>query len=91
MVIRLNVLITVSGTARTFSVWSDKRSELPWIDIYEGHGTSLAAAVDDFYESLPDELIIDDDTFITPSAINYALKRPFKISEGETVRIFRLN
>lgn len=91
MVIRLNVLITVSGTARTFSVWSDKRSELPWIDIYEGHGTSLSSAIDDFYENLPNEIIVDDEVSLTPSDVSYVIKRPFKITYGREPRIFRLS
>lgn len=90
MVLKFNVLVTVSETARIFSVWTDKLNELPWIDIYDGHGPSLSSAIDDFYESLPKEIIVDDEVILSPSEISYAIKRPFKVSYGNTPRIFKL-
>ena len=91
MILKLNVLITISEAARTFSVWADKQDEFPWIDIHEGHGDSLSSAVDDFYEVLPPRMVIDDDTCITPMDMNYAIKRPFKVAHGSSVRIFKVN
>lgn len=91
MILKLNVLITISEAARTFSVWADKLDEFPWIDIYEGHGDSLSAAVDDLYDVLPSKMVIDDETCITPLDMNYTIKRPFKISHSNSVRIFKVN
>ena len=65
MTLKLNVLITISAKGKTFSVWSDALKELPWINLHEGHGSNLSEAIDDFYMSLPDKIIIDDDINFT--------------------------
>ena len=90
MVLKLNVLVTVSETTRLFSVWTDKQNELPLIEIYEGHGVSLSSAIDDFYDSLPEEIIVDDEVILSSSEISYVIKRPFKVSHGNVPRIFKL-
>jgi hypothetical protein len=91
MTLKLNVLITISAEGKSFSVWSDALKELPWINMYEGHGSNLSEAIDDFYMSLPDKIIIDDDINIQSAEIYYLLKRPYKISYSESIRIFKVN
>jgi hypothetical protein len=91
MTLKLNVLITISAKGKTFSVWSDTLKELPWINLHEGHGSNLSEAIDDFYMSLPDKIIIDDDINIQSAEIYYLLKRPYKISYSESIRIFKVN
>ena len=91
MTLKLNVLITISDNGKSFSVWSDALKELPWINLYEGHGSNLSEAIDDFYMSLPDEIIVDDDINIQSAEILYSLKRPYKISYSKSIRIFKIN
>ena len=91
MTLKLNVLITITDKGKIFSVWSDATNEVPWINLYEGHGNNLSEAVDDYYLNLPDSLIIDDDTLIHPTDLKYLLKRPFKVSTSNRTRIFKLN
>lgn len=91
MTIRLNVLITLSETGKTFSVWSENRPDCPEIEIYEGHGFNLSSAIDNFYANLPNILVIDDDTSITPSMINYTITRPFKVSHLDPGQLFKMN
>lgn len=91
MTLKLNVLITISDNYKTFSVWSDSLKELPWINLYEGHGTNLSEAIDDFYMSLPASIHVEDDINIQSSEILYSLKRPYKISYSDSIRIFKVN
>lgn len=91
MTLKLNVLITISDNGKSFSVWSDALKELPWINLYEGHGSNLSEAIDDFYMSLPDKIIVDDDINILSAEILYSLKRPYKISYSKSIRIFKIN
>lgn len=59
--------------------------------MYEGHGSNLSEAIDDFYMSLPDKIIVDDDINILSAEILYSLKRPYKISYSKSIRIFKIN
>lgn len=91
MTLKLNVLITITDCGKTFSVWSDSIKEIPWINLYEGHGESLCDAIDDYYLRIPEKLIIDDERTLCSIDIKYALKRPFKVIRSEHVRLFKLN
>lgn len=91
MTLKLNVLITITDSGRVFSVWSDCIKEVPWINLYEGHGDSLSDALEDYFLNLPANFIIDDERMLHPCDINYALKRPFKTIKSNSVRLFKLN
>ena len=79
MVLKLNVLVTISKESRIFSVWADNEVATPNIDIYEGHGFRLFDAIEDLYDNLPEIIFIDDEIQVNKKAVFYSLKRPFTI------------
>lgn len=91
MTLKLNVLITVTDEGRIFSVWSDNLKELPWISQFEGHGENISSAVDDYFLHLPDNIVVDDEIIIRSCDIKYSLKRPFKVTRNQGIRIFKVS
>lgn len=81
MTITLNVLITLTGKEKIFSVWSEP---IPGI-------TGLDLAVDDWYDKLPSYFFIDDENTIYKERLKYMVKRPFMVEKGEYPRILKLN
>ena len=91
MTLTLNVLITITDAGRIFSVWSDSTKEFPWINQFEGHGENISNAVDDYFLHLPDYIVVDDEITIRSSDIKYSLKRPFKVTRNQEIRIFKVS
>lgn len=56
---------------------------------FERYGTVTVNL--DISHILPPKMVIDDETCITPLDMNYTIKRPFKISHSNSVRIFKVN
>ena len=61
MTIALRVKISVSDQGRSVMVWSDEMKDLPGIEEYTGVGLDIPGAVEDYFDSLPETIFIEDD------------------------------
>ena len=91
MTITLNVLITLTGGEKIFSVWSEPIQGITGIEMTVGGGFTVTDAVDDWYGKLPSYFFIDDETTIYKDRLKYRIKRPFMVEKGECPRILRVN
>ena len=91
MTITLNVLITLTGGEKIFSVWSEAIAGITGIEMAVGAGFSITDAVDDWYDKLPSYFFIDDENAVYKEHLKYTDKRPFMVEKGEYPRILRVN
>jgi hypothetical protein len=91
MTITLNVLITLTGEDKLFSVWSEPISEIIGIEMAVGVGFTITDAVDDWYDKLPSYFFIDDENTVYKERLKYKVKRPFMVEKGASPRILRVN
>ena len=91
MTITLNVLITLTGREKIFSVWSEPIPGITGVDLAVGAGFTITDAVDDWYDKLPSYFFIDDENTIYKERLKYKVKRPFMVEKGEYPRILKLN
>ena len=91
MTIRLNVLITLTGGEKIFSVWSEPVPGITGIEMSVGAGFTITDAVDDWYDKLPSYFFVDDENSVYKERLKYRKKRPFMVEKGEYPRIFRVN
>ena len=89
MTIELRVMITVSSTGATFTVYTEDCLEFPEIFENDGSGSSISEAIDNFYFNLP-EYIGDEDFSIRTRDIDYELRHPYEVVHSEQVRILRI-
>ena len=91
MTITLNVLITLAGPQKIFSIWSEPIANLPGIELAVGGGFTISDAVDDWYDKLPDYFFIDDETSFYKERLQYRIKRPFMVQRGEYPKTMKAN
>ena len=91
MTITLNVLITLTGREKVFSVWSEPIPAITGLDLAVGAGFTITDAVDDGYDKLPLYFFIDDENTLYKERLKYKVKRPFMVEKGEYPRILKLN
>ena len=91
MTITLNVLITLTGGEKVFSVWSEPIPAITGLDLAVGAGFTITDAVDDWYDKLPPYFFIDDENTLYKERLKYKVKRPFVVEKGEYPRILKLN
>ena len=91
MTITLNVLITLTGKEKIFSVWSEPIPGISGLDLAVGAGFTITDAVDDWYDKLPSYFFIDDENTIYKERLKYKVKRPFMVEKEEYPRILKLN
>ena len=91
MTITLNVLITLTGGERIFSVWSEPIQGITGIEMTVGGGFTITDAVDDWYDKLPSYFFVDDETSVYKERLKYKIKRPFLVEKGECPRILIVN
>ena len=91
MTITLNVLITLTGGEKIFSVWSEPIQGITGIEMAVGGGFTITDAVDDWYDKLPSYFFVDDETSVYKERFKYKIKRPFMVEKGEYPRILRVN
>ena len=91
MTITLNVLITLAGPEKVFSIWSDPIADIPGIEFAVGGGFTITDAVDDWYDKLPDYFFIDDETSIYKERLQYKIKRPFMVQKEECTKTLKVN
>ena len=91
MTITLNVLITLTGEEKIFSVWSEPIQGITGIEMTVGGGFTVTDAVDDWYDKLPSYFFVDDETSVYKERLKYKIKRPFLVEKGECPRILIVN
>ena len=91
MTITLNVLITLTGEEKIFSVWSEPIQGITGIEMTVGGGFTITDAVDDWYDKLPSYFFVDDETSVYKERLKYKIKRPFLVEKGECPRILIVN
>ena len=64
MTITLNVLITLTGGEKIFSVWSEPIQGITGIEMTVGGGFTITDAVDDWYDKRPSYFFVDDETSV---------------------------
>ena len=91
MTITLNVLITLTGGEKVFSVWSVPIPGITGIEMAVGAGFTITDAVDDWYDKLPSYFFVDDENTVYKERLKYKIKRPFMVEKGTCPRILRVN
>ena len=61
---------------------------MPGIEFYTGISDSLADAVHQLKESLPEVFPIDDEYSVYSKSLDFAVVRPFDMVRSQTVRTF---
>lgn len=79
MTIRLNVKISVSDQGRNVTVWSDEMRDLPGIEEYTGIGQTIPEAVEDYFNTLPETIFIEDDIILKTADFSYDLIKPYEV------------
>ena len=82
MTITLNVLITLTGGEKIFSVWSEPVPGITGIEMTAGAGLTITDAVDDRYDKLPSYFFVDDENSVYKERLKYMIKRPFMVEKG---------
>ena len=77
MTITLNVLITLTGGEKVFSVWSEPIPAITGLDLAVSAGLTITDAVDDWYDRLPPYFFIEDENTLYKERLKYKVKRPF--------------
>ena len=61
---------------------------MPGIEFYTGISDSLADAVHQLMESLPEVFPIDDEYSVYSKSLDFAVVRPFDMVRSQTIRTF---
>ena len=88
MKVYLNVRINFIDGERTFTVWPRANRYLPGIEFHSGISDSLADAVHQLKESLPEVVPIDDEYSVYSKSLDFAVVRPFDMVRSQTIRTF---
>ena len=88
MTISLRVKISVSDLGKSVMVWSESRKDLPGIEEYTGIGTDIRSAVDDYFESLPETIFIEDEIVLKTKNFSYDLVKPYEVEHCNQVVVF---
>ena len=88
MKVFLNVRINITETGRTFTVWPRSNRFLPGVEFHTGISDSLADAVHQLKESLPEVFPIDDEYSVYSKSLDFDVVRPFDMVRSETIRTF---
>ena len=88
MKVYLNVRINFIDGERTFTVWPRANRYLPGIEFHSGISDSLADAVHQLKESLPEVFPIDDEYSVYSKSLDFAVVRPFDMVRSQTIRTF---
>ena len=79
MTIKLNVKISVSDQGKSVMVWSDEMKDLPGIEEYTGVGLDIPGAVEDFFDSIPKSIFIEDGITLKKIDFSYDLIKPYEV------------
>ena len=90
MKVFLNVRINFVDGERTFTVWPRANRFLPGIEFHTGISDSLADAVHQLKESLPEVFPIDDEFSVRSKALDFTVVRPFDMVNSYAIRQFIL-
>ena len=88
MKVYLNVRINLIDGERTFTVWPRANRFLPGIEFHTGISDSLADAVHQLKESLPEVFPIDDEYSVYSKSLDFAVVRPFDMVRSQSIRTF---
>ena len=88
MKVFLNVRINFVDGERTFTVWPRANRFLPGIEFHTGISDSLADAVHQLKESLPEVFPIDDEYSVCSNSLDFSVVRPFEMVRSQTIRTF---
>jgi hypothetical protein len=90
MKVYLNVRINFIDGERTFTVWPRANRFLPGIEFHSGISDSLADAVYQLKESLPEVFPIDDEYSVHSNSLQFDVVRPFDMVRTPTIRSYKL-
>lgn len=90
MKVFLNVRINFVDGERTFTVWPRANRFLPGIEFHTGISDSLADAVHQLKESLPEVFPIDDEFSVRSKSLDFEVVRPFDMVISGSLRKFIL-
>ena len=90
MKVFLNVRINFIDGKRTFTVWPRANRFLPGIEFHTGISDSLADAVHQLKESLPEVFPIDDEISVSSASLDFVIVRPLDIVKSDIQRVFIL-
>ena len=88
MKVFLNVRINFVDGERTFTVWPLANRFLPGIEFHTGISDSLADAVHQLKESLPEVFPIDDEFSVCSKSLDFTVVRPFDMVKSNSIRVF---
>lgn len=91
MKIKLNVRVNLTKEGHLFTIWPKSHQFLPSLEFYTGHGATMAEAIDDLFNKLPELFTIDDEFAVRTSSLEPVLHRPFEIVHSNRVRVFLLS
>ena len=86
MTITLNVLITLTGGEKVFSVWSGPIPAITGLDLAVSAGLTITDAVDDWYDRLPPYFFIDDENTLYKECLKYKVKSPSATLQSLSIR-----
>ena len=88
MKVFLNVRINFIDGERTFTVWPRANRFLSGIEFHTGISDSLADAVHQLKESLPEVFPIDDEFSVCSKSLDFTVVRPFDMVKSNSIRVF---
>ena len=86
----INWIINLTDGERTFTVWPRPNRFLPGIEFHTGISDSLADAVHQLKESLPEVFPIDDEFSVCSKSLDFEVVRPFDMVISGSLRKFIL-
>lgn len=88
MKVFLNIRVNFVDGERTFTVWPRATRFLPGIEFHTDTSDSLANAVHQFKESLPEVFPIDDEFSVCSKSLDFTVIRPFDMVRSDSIRVF---